>query len=99
MSSDLRRHVLQSVAGVALLVGGGTVGFHELLNEAWHNAFYRTCVTVTLTGLDTTPGTTGAQFLTIGLALGGVAIFGYLVAQAVEAITREVMGEARREKQ
>src|SRR5262249_54460048 len=78
--------------------GGGTIGFHELLNEAWHNAFYRTSVTVTLTGLDTTPGTTGAQLLTIALAVGGVAIFGYLVAQAIEAVTREVMGEARKEK-
>jgi voltage-gated potassium channel len=98
MSSSLRRHILWSVLGAVILVGGGTVGFHELLHEAWHNAFYRTAVTVTLTGLDTSPRGAGAQLVTILLAIGGVAIFGYLVAQAIESIANEVTGPARREK-
>ena len=49
------RRVALSLAGAAVLVAGGTVGFHELLHEHWHDAFYRTAVTVTLTGLDSTP--------------------------------------------
>ena len=81
-----------------MLVGGGTVGFHELLHGAWHEAFYRTAVTVTLTGLDSSPRGPGAEYLTIALALGGVAIFGYVAAQAVEAIAREVTAEAREDK-
>ncbi len=76
----------------------GTIGFHHLLHEQWHSAFYRTVVTATLTGLDTTPEGPGAEMLTIVLALSGVAIFGYLAAQAVEAVAREVTGHARREK-
>ncbi len=76
----------------------GTLGFHHLMHEPWHAAFYRAVVTASLTGLDSTPEGPGAEFLTIGLALAGVAIFGYLAAQALEAIAREVTGDARREK-
>src|SRR5262245_23540896 len=76
----------------------GTIGFHHLLDEEWHKAFYRTVVTTTLTGLDSTPKGPGAEFLTIFLALSGVAIFGYLAVQTVEAVAREVTGSARREK-
>jgi len=86
------------VAAIAVVFAGGTIGFHHLLHEAWHNALYRTVVTTTLTGLDSTPRGPGAELLTILLALSGVAIFGYLAAQAVEAVAREVTGHARREK-
>jgi voltage-gated potassium channel len=92
-----RRIAITTVA-VAGVFTGGTVGFHRLLHEQWHSAFYRTVVTTTLTGLDTTPRGPGAELLTILLALSGVAIFGYLAAQAVEAVAREVTGHARREK-
>ena len=98
MSRFALRRVVVSVTSAALLIGGGTVGFHELLHEAWHDAFYRTAVTVTLTGLDSSPRGPGAEYLTIAIALGGVAIFGYLAAQAVESIAREVTGEARKDK-
>ena len=76
----------------------GTVGFHHLLHEAWHDAFYRTAITATLTGLDSAPDGAGAEFLTIAVALGGVAIFGYVAAQAIEAIAHEVEAGARRDK-
>ncbi len=95
--STVRRLTL-SLAAAAALVGGGTVGFHELLHGAWHEAFYRTAVTITLTGLDSSPRGPGAEYLTIALALGGVAIFGFVAAQAVEAIAREVTAEARKDK-
>jgi voltage-gated potassium channel len=93
----LRRVAFAALLAVLLFVGG-TVGFHHLLHEEWNDAFYRTAVTVTLTGLDSSPRGTGAEYLTIVLALGGVAIFGYVAAQAIESIAREVAGDARKDK-
>jgi voltage-gated potassium channel len=98
MSLSTFRRVAFAVALACALFAMGTVGFHHLLHEQWHDAFYRTAVTVTLTGLDTSPRGQGAEYLTILLALGGVAIFGYVAAQAAEAIAREVAGDARRDK-
>ena len=76
----------------------GTIGFHSLLDESWHASFYRTVITATLTGLDSQPRGPGAELLTITMALTGVAIFGYLATQAVEAIAHEVTGHTRRER-
>jgi len=95
MSRQALRRVAFTAVAIIGIFAGGTVGFHQLLHVAWHDAFYRTAVTVTLTGLDTSPRGQGAQYLTIVLALGGVAIFGYAAAQAVESIAREVTGDAR----
>src|SRR4029079_14554009 len=64
--------------------------------ESWHDALYRAAVTATLTGLDSTPRGMGAELLTIGIALSGVAIFGYLVAGALDAIANEGAGEKRK---
>jgi voltage-gated potassium channel len=76
----------------------GTVGFHHLLHESWNDAFYRTAITATLTGLDSSPRGAGAEYLTIAIAIGGVAIFGYVAAQAFDAIANELGGDARKEK-
>jgi len=95
--ADLRRITIAATA-IAVVFGGGTAGFAALLHESWHDAFYRTVVTATLTGLDSTPRGTGAELLTIGIALAGVAIFGYLVAGALDAIAHEVAGETRKTK-
>ena len=92
------RRIGATVFAIVAVFAAGTIGFHRLLHEPWHAAFYRAVVTATLTGLDTTPQGPGAEFLTIALALAGVAIFGYLAAQAVEAVAREVTGQARKEK-
>jgi voltage-gated potassium channel len=93
--ADLRRIAIAIVAIAAVFIGG-TVAFAHLLHESWHDALYRTAVTATLTGLDSTPRGTGAELLTIGIALAGVAIFGYLVAGALDAIATEVAGEKRK---
>jgi voltage-gated potassium channel len=93
--ADMRRIAIAVAAIVAVFVGG-TLGFASLLHESWHDALYRTAVTATLTGLDSTPHGVGAQLLTIGIALSGVAIFGYLVAGALDAIAHEVAGETRK---
>jgi voltage-gated potassium channel len=95
--ADIRRIVIAITAIVTVFVGG-SLGFASLLDESWHDALYRTAVTATLTGLDTTPHGVGAQLLTIGIALAGVAIFGYLVAGALDAIAHEVAGETRKTK-
>jgi voltage-gated potassium channel len=92
------RRVAATALAMLIAFGGGTLGFHVLLDEPWHAAFYRSVMSTTLTGLDSTPRGPGAEGLTIVLALSGVAIFGYLAAQAVEAIAREVAGDTRRER-
>jgi voltage-gated potassium channel len=92
------RRIATTIGAVLVVFGGGTYGFHRILHEQWHAAFYRTAVTATLTGLDTAPRGFGAELLTILLALAGVAIFGYLAAQVFEAIAREVAPEARKDK-
>jgi voltage-gated potassium channel len=81
-----------------LLFVAGTAGFHQLLHESWNAAFYRTAITATLTGLDTAPRGAGAEYLTIAIALGGVAIFGYVAKQAFDALANELGGDTRREK-
>ncbi len=98
MSGSTFRRVGLAVGLVLGLAVIGTVGFHHLLHEQWHAAFYRTAVTVTLTGLDSEPHGEGAEYLTIALALGGVAIFGYVASRALQSIADEVAGDARRDK-
>jgi voltage-gated potassium channel len=100
MESDgfTRREVTILVAGVVILFTGGTVGFMQLLHESWHEALYRTIVTASLTGLDSTPHGLAAELLTIAVVLSGVAIFGYFAAQIFDSIAHSVMGGAWREK-
>ena len=93
-----RREVAILVAAIAVVFVGGTAGFMHLLHESWHQALYRTIVTASLTGLDTTPRGLGAELLTIGVVLSGVAIFGYFAAQIFDSIAHSVMGGAWREK-
>jgi voltage-gated potassium channel len=70
----------------------------RLLHESWHAALYRTIVTASLTGLDTTPRGFWAEFLTIGVVLSGVAIFGYFAAQLFDAVAHSVFGGAWKAK-
>ncbi|NUR77666.1 MAG: potassium channel protein [Thermoleophilia bacterium] len=93
-----RREVGILVGAVAVLFAGGTLGFMSVLHESWHEALYRTIVTASLTGLDTTPRGLGAELLTILIVLSGVAIFGYFAAQIFDAIAHSVLGGAWREK-
>src|SRR3954471_11258243 len=86
------------VVAVIVVFTGGTFGFMALLDESWHEALYRTIVTASLTGLDTTPKGLGAELLTIGVVISGVAIFGYFAAQIFDSIAHSVLGGAWREK-
>src|SRR5207302_939174 len=93
-----RREIAVLVVAVAVLLTAGTLGFMALLNESWDAALYRTIVTASLTGLDTTPHGIGAELLTIGVVLAGVAIFGYFAAQLFDSVAHNVFGGAWREK-
>ena len=93
-----RREIAILITAIAVVFSGGTFGFMALLDESWHQALYRTIVTASLTGLDTTPQGLGAELLTIGVVLSGVAIFGYFAAQIFDSIAHSVMGGAWREK-
>jgi voltage-gated potassium channel len=98
VTPSFKRRIAVTAVAIVVIFTVGTVGFHTLLNESWHGSFYRTVITATLTGLDSQPSGIGAEFLTIGMALTGVAIFGYLATQAVEAIAHEMTGHTRRER-
>src|SRR5262245_44798980 len=98
MDGFSRRDVWLIAAAVATLFTGGTLGFMWALGESWHAALYRTIVTASLTGLDSTPHGLGAEFLTIVIVLSGVAIFGYFAAQLFDEIAHGVLGGAWREK-
>src|SRR5437763_2883493 len=87
-----RREVAILASAVAILFTGGTLGFMHLLGESWHEALYRTIVTASLTGLDSTPHGFRAELLTIAIVLSGVAIFGYFAAQIFDSIARSVLG-------
>jgi len=93
-----RREVAILVGSMVVVFTGGTYGFMALLDESWHQALYRTIVTASLTGLDSTPHGLGAELLTIAIVLSGVAIFGYFAAQIFDSIAHSVLGGAWREK-
>src|SRR5581483_8414225 len=93
-----RREALRIVAAIVGLFTGGTLLFMWTLGEAWHAALYRTIVTASLTGLDTTPRGLKAEAVTIVVVLCGVAIFGYFAVQLVDEIAHGVFGGAWKEK-
>jgi voltage-gated potassium channel len=93
-----RTDIARLLAAIALVFTGGTLGFMWTLDESWHAALYRTIVTASLTGLDSTPRGLTAELLTILVVLSGVAIFGYFAAQLFDEIAHGVLGGAWREK-
>jgi voltage-gated potassium channel len=93
-----RRDAWRIVAAIAVVFTGGTLLFMWTLGEAWHAALYRTIVTASLTGLDTTPHGLKAEAVTILVVLCGVAIFGYFAAQLFDEIAHGVLGGAWKEK-
>ena len=81
-------YALLALVGVLM---GGTIGFKAIIGEGWVSSFYRSVVTVSLTGLDTKPPGTGAEIFTVVLLLAGVAIFLYVAGGIVEIIARGVV--------
>ena len=88
------RRVAYAVAALLLVLTGGTVAFHESLDESWLQAIYRTVVTTSLAGLDTVPRNDWARAVSIVLVLAGLTIFAYIATILVEGIARGVFTDA-----
>ncbi len=92
------RRVAFAVAAVLVVFAGGTVAFHETLDESWLQSFYRAVVTASLTGLDTVPPTDAARVISILLVLAGLTIFAYVATILVEGIAGGVLTGALAER-
>jgi voltage-gated potassium channel len=89
------RRALGAFAGVLI---AGAVAFALILGEGPLEAFYRSTVTVSLTGIDSKPEGTGGELVTILLILAGMAIYGYLATVLVELIANGVLTGAMSER-
>jgi voltage-gated potassium channel len=85
------RRVAYAAAGLVATLIFGTVGFHHYLRESWLQAFYRSIVTASLTGLDTVPANDGARVITMLVVLAGLVLIGYVGAAIVEAIAGDAI--------
>ena len=92
------RRVAYAVTALLATLVGGTIGFHESLDETWLQSFYRTIVTISLAGLDTVPRSDSARAISIVLVFAGITIFAYIATIAVEGIARGVFTGALAER-
>ena len=96
------RQIARLLLAVALTLAVGTVAFHESIHESWFQSFYRSVVTVTLTGLDSVPASNAARIVSIVLVVVGITIIAYAGAVIVEAVAGGVvtgaLAERRRER-
>ena len=96
-----RQVAILLTAVVATLVVG-TIAFRDTLHEAWFQSFYRSVVTVTLTGLDSIPTNDSARIVSLVLVVAGVTLIGYAGAVIFESIAGGVLtgalAERRRER-
>ncbi len=91
-----------ALAGAVAVIAAGTIAFHSVTDESWLQAFYRSVVTSSLTGLDTVPSNDATRLTTIALVLAGLTIFAFIATILVEGIARGVftgaLAERRRRK-
>jgi voltage-gated potassium channel len=96
------RQVTRLLVAVAVTLVAGTIAFRETLHEPWFQSFYRSVVTVTLTGLDSTPSNDSARIVSLVLVIAGVTIIAYAGAVIFESIAGGVftgaLAERRRER-
>ena len=92
------RRVAYAAAALIAVLTGGTIAFHESLDETWLQAIYRTVVTVSLAGLDTVPRNNFARVVSIVMVLAGLTIFAYIATILVEGIARGVFTGAIAER-
>jgi len=102
LESFSARRVAYAVGALLAVVVGGTIAFHESLQETWIQSVYRTMVTISLAGLDTVPRNDEARIVSIVLVLAGITIFAYIATVLVEGIAGGVftgaIGERRRRR-
>ena len=89
------RRLAYAVAALLVVLAGGTVAFHQSLNETWMQSAYRTVVTISLAGLDTVPKNDSSRAVSIVLVLVGLTIFAYIATVLVEGIARRASSRAR----
>jgi voltage-gated potassium channel len=96
------RQVARLLVAVALTLVVGTIAFRETLHEGWLQSFYRSVVTVTLTGLDSTPSNDSSRIVSLVLVVAGVTLIAYAGAVIFESIAGGVLtgalAERRRER-
>jgi voltage-gated potassium channel len=103
MGSNIRpRQVARLLVAVVVTLLAGTIAFRETLHEPWFQSFYRSVVTVTLTGLDSIPRNDSARIVSLFLVVAGVTIIGYAGAVIFESIAGGVLtgalAQRRRER-
>jgi voltage-gated potassium channel len=96
------RQVASLLVAVAATLVAGTVAFRATLHEAWFQSFYRSVVTVTLTGLDSIPSNDSARIVSLVLVVAGVTLIAYAGAVIFEVIAGGVLtgalAQRRRER-
>jgi voltage-gated potassium channel len=92
------RRLAYAVVALVAILAFGTVGFHRYLDEPWLQAFYRSIVTASLTGLDTVPRNDGARIVTMVVVLAGLILIGFVGAAIVEAIAGDAVTGALAER-
>ena len=92
------RHFRLAVGLFFGVLGAGTLAFALAMHEGGLDAFYRSTVTLSLTGIDTKPPNATGEVITILLVLAGVAIYGYLASAIVELIAHGVVTGAVSER-
>jgi voltage-gated potassium channel len=103
MAPNVRpRQVARLLVAVAVTLVVGTIAFRETLHEGWFQSFYRSVVTLTLTGLDSIPSNDSARIVSLVLVVAGVTLIAYAGAVIFESIAGGVLtgalAERRRER-
>jgi voltage-gated potassium channel len=92
------RHFTRAIAAFLIALLAGTAAFAAFLHESGLQAFYRSTITLSLTGIDTKPQGTGGILTTVLLVFAGMAIYGYLASAIVELIAHGVLTGAMTER-
>ena len=82
----LLRGACLRAGGAVGVIAGGTLALPHLTHESWIQAFYRSVVTSSLTGLDTVPSNNSTRLISIVLVLAGLTIFAFIATILVEGI-------------
>src|SRR4029079_5461034 len=92
------RQVARLLVAVAVTLIVGTIAFRETLHEPWFQSFYRSVVTLTLTGLDSIPTNDSARIVSLVLVVAGVSLLAYAGAVRFESIAGGVLTGALAER-
>jgi voltage-gated potassium channel len=92
------RRIGYGLLAAVVVLFGGTIGFHQVLDEGWVPAFYRAVITSSLAGIDSVPDNTAGRLLSVVLIFCGLTIFAFVGAVVVEAIASGVFSGAERRR-